>query len=95
MVNLCCPFFVLIYFPFFVAVYLNVAMILDTKLFFFFPQSTHKVLHYTQNKCLKKTFTKLKMHTMRHAIRGEKLGGGVKRGGRVKGNPGQRTSTYG
>lgn len=41
-----------------VFVFLNEAMIWDTK---HFCQSTHfQVLHYTQNKYLKKTFTKLK-----------------------------------
>ena len=49
------------------------------KHFFFFRQSTHfQVLHYTQNKYLKKTFTKLKTLTMLHAMGAKGLGfGGV------------------
>lgn len=42
-----------------------------------FCQSTHfQVLHYTQNKYLKKTFTKLKILTMHHRLKVEWVGKG-------------------
>lgn len=51
------------------------------NIFFFFCQSTHfQVLHYTQNKYLKKTFTKLKTLTMLHAMGAKSWEGGMWRG---------------
>lgn len=66
--------FVVLFYSFFFVCF-NEAMISDTKHFFFFCQSTHfQVLHYAQNKYLKKDLYKAQNAYNASRYGGKKLG---------------------